>query len=164
MTEPAPGSADAARLFIAMACYEGETIKARIARGPLPVADALDYTRQVAEGLARAHEAGIVHRDIKPANLMVTDRGQVKILDFGLAKLADADLTREGTTLGLGISNVIFGFSRKVQLAERRCQRYRRGSRNRWRVGGRVAGDSALGPESLPAAAWAGEPERDLRT
>jgi len=60
-----------------------------------------------------------------------------------------------------------FGFSRKVQLAGQRCQRYRRGrrgSRDRWRVGGRVAGDSALGPESLPAAAWAGEPELDLRT
>jgi TolB-like protein len=100
VTEPTPGSPEPARLFIVMAYYAGETLKQKIARGRLPVAVAVDHAIQVADGLAAAHEAGIVHRDIKPANLMVTGRGQVKIVDFGLAKLAGAELTREGTTLG----------------------------------------------------------------
>ena len=71
-----------------MAHYEGETLKERITRGPLEVADAIGIATQVGEGLAKAHAAGIVHRDIKPASLMVTSDGTVKILDFGLVKLA----------------------------------------------------------------------------
>ncbi|MDX1579842.1 MAG: serine/threonine-protein kinase, partial [Gemmatimonadota bacterium] len=89
------------QLFIAMAFYAGETLKARLARGPLEPGKAIDIARQIAAGLERAHESGIVHRDIKPANLMLTERGEVKILDFGIAKLAgEASLTRTGTTLG----------------------------------------------------------------
>jgi tetratricopeptide (TPR) repeat protein/TolB-like protein len=95
-----PGDAGAERLFIAMAYCQGETIKARLARGPLPVADALTYAVQIAEGLAAAHDAGIVHRDVKPANLIVTERGVVKIVDFGVAKLAGTDVTRDGATVG----------------------------------------------------------------
>ncbi len=89
------------QLFIVMACYEGESLKSKIERSPLRLEEALDIAIQVAQGLAKAHEKGIVHRDIKPANVHITNDGVAKILDFGLAKLGDrSKLTKEGTTLG----------------------------------------------------------------
>ena len=75
------------QLFLVMAFYQGQALEDRLTRGPLTLAAALDIALQTAAGLNHAHSAGIVHRDIKPANLMLTDEGQVKILDFGLAQL-----------------------------------------------------------------------------
>jgi len=87
--------------FVAMAYVEGEDLKARIAARPLPLDDALDIAIQVAEGLAAAHEKGIVHRDIKPANIIVTPAGRAKVMDFGLAHVVDQTrLTKAGTTTG----------------------------------------------------------------
>ena len=88
-------------LFIAMRLYEGETLRERIAHGPLELRQALELTTQVAAGLAHAHAHGVVHRDIKPANLILTRSGQVKIVDFGIALQPDGPrLTREGVAVG----------------------------------------------------------------
>ena len=89
------------RAFIAMAFVDGETLKTRLERGPVPPAEAARLMLQVAHGLARAHHAGTVHRDVKPGNIMITPDGHAKLLDFGIAKFAGGgDLTRTGTTVG----------------------------------------------------------------
>ena len=107
------GETDDGQSYIAMACYEGENLKDRIFRAleskgdrpdrptGLTIAQSIDITGQIAGGLARAHEQGIVHRDIKPANILITEDSVVKIVDFGLAKLAgQTKLTKTGSTLG----------------------------------------------------------------
>ncbi len=92
---------DQGRTFIVMACYEGESLRERLARGPLEETEAREIALQIAEGLAAAHRKGIVHRDIKPANIFLCDDGFVRILDFGLAKLTGGpQITKDSTTLG----------------------------------------------------------------
>ena len=89
------------QLYIAMGCYEGESLKEKIKRGPLNTNEALGLATQIAAGMAKAHAKGIVHRDLKPANILLTQDGVAKVVDFGLAKLAgQVKLTREGTTVG----------------------------------------------------------------
>src|SRR5690348_5728775 len=87
------GDTDDGQLYIVMACYDGETLERRIARGPLPGDEALRIGAEIARGLGKAHERGIVHRDIKPSNIIITSDGLVKIVDFGIAKLATASGT-----------------------------------------------------------------------
>lgn len=87
--------------FLISEFLEGETLRETLDRGPLSQRKAIDYGVQIAQGLAAAHDKGIVHRDLKPENIFITRDGRVKILDFGLAKLAQAPDTRppEGATL-----------------------------------------------------------------
>ena len=102
---------DEGRPYIVMECMKGQTLQDRLARGLLKIHQIVDVGIQVADALEAAHAQGIVHRDIKPANIFLTERGQVKVMDFGLAKLLSARdahtttatieaLTSPGTTLG----------------------------------------------------------------
>ena len=100
--------------YIAMEYVKGKTLRELLADGPLPIDKLMRYASQMAEGLAKAHQAGIVHRDLKPENIIITEDGYVKILDFGLAKLAVpgeigselATAVKEGTTPGTILGTV----------------------------------------------------------
>ena len=89
--------------YLVSELLEGETVRERLRRGPVPLRKAIDYGVQIAHGLAAPHEKGIVHRDLKPENLFVTNQGRVKILDFGLAKISEAkDTSGSEPTLAQG--------------------------------------------------------------
>ena len=77
--------------FLVLEYVEGETLAARLKRGPLPVDEALEIGRQIAEAVEAAHEKGVIHRDLKPGNVMLRPDGTVKVLDFGLAKALTGD-------------------------------------------------------------------------
>ena len=89
--------------FLVLELVEGQTLAERLERGPLPIPEALEFARQMADGLGAAHDKGIVHRDLKPANVKLTPDGQVKVLDFGLAR-AYAPEGREGSAPSLSHS------------------------------------------------------------
>ena len=91
---------DDGRSFICMAYYEGQTLKKRIESGSHSVSEVNHIALQIVEGLQRAHEAGIVHCDIKPANIIVTERGEVKIVDFGIAKLVSQTRVAGAVSIG----------------------------------------------------------------
>ncbi len=89
------------KTFISMAYIEGQSLKKKIASGPLELDEAISIALQMAEGLRKAHKSGVVHRDIKSANIMVTEEGQAKIMDFGLARMTGGTLlTQEGMAMG----------------------------------------------------------------
>ena len=78
--------------YLVMELVPGQTLAERIGRGPIPVEESLRIARQIADALQAAHDRGIVHRDLKPANVKLTPDGHVKVLDFGLAKVAESDV------------------------------------------------------------------------
>ncbi len=92
---------DAGQIYIAMELIEGHTLRSRLSAG-LPLGEALDMATQIARGMARAHDKGVLHRDLKPENVMVGPEGEVKILDFGLARrlVADPDVPEDRTIAG----------------------------------------------------------------
>jgi serine/threonine protein kinase/Tfp pilus assembly protein PilF len=89
------------QMYIVMDYYEGETLKLKIEKGKLKIDESMDIAIQIAQGLQKAHEKGIIHRDIKPANIMITTDGEARILDFGLAKFkGQTKITKSGSTVG----------------------------------------------------------------
>jgi Tol biopolymer transport system component len=100
---PAPGAPAAP--YVVSELLQGQTLRETIASGPLPVRKVVDYATQIASGLAAAHEKGVIHRDLKPENLFLTRDGRIKILDFGLAKLREAEPVGAGGATMMATQN-----------------------------------------------------------
>ena len=119
--------------FLVMELVEGEDLSERIARGPIPVGEAIPIALQIAEALEAAHEQGVIHRDLKPANVRLTPDGKVKVLDFGLAKAFDPSpagdtehsqtITSTGTIAGLVLGTAAYMSPEQAagQPTDRRC-------------------------------------------
>ena len=113
---------DEGRTYVAMELVEGETLSDRLGRGALPVEDVVRYGEQLAGALAHAHARGVVHRDFKSANVVVTSEGQVKVLDFGLAKrlpreaAADTATTSRPSLTDVGVTPGTLAYMAPEQL------------------------------------------------
>jgi serine/threonine-protein kinase len=113
--------------FLVLELVEGDTLADRIARGPVPVGEALTIAKGICEALEAAHEKGVVHRDLKPANIKITRDGRVKVLDFGLAKTFAADNPEAGfsnspTLLSASVQGVILGTAAYMSPEQARGQ------------------------------------------
>ncbi|HXY42263.1 MAG TPA: protein kinase, partial [Vicinamibacteria bacterium] len=97
------------RPFLVMELVPGQTLEERLAEGPLPLPEALEVARQIAEALVAAHGSGVVHRDLKPGNIKITPDGRVKVLDFGLAKALEAADDGESTSPTLTQAGAVMG-------------------------------------------------------
>jgi hypothetical protein len=129
--ESATPEGDSTTHFLAMELVEGEDLAERLKGGPIPIDEALEVARQIAEALEEAHEKGIVHRDLKPANVKLTSDGKVKVLDFGLAKAwagdaatdSSADLSQSPTLAHTGTqAGVILGTAAYMSPEQARCR------------------------------------------
>jgi serine/threonine protein kinase/Tfp pilus assembly protein PilF len=107
------------QLYICMAYYEGKSLREKIDKGPIPFDETIKLFSQIAQGLKTAHEKNIIHRDIKPGNILLTEKGEVKIVDFGLAKLAGVDLTK--TTSSKGTAAYMCPEQIRGQKVDHRC-------------------------------------------
>jgi serine/threonine protein kinase/tetratricopeptide (TPR) repeat protein len=110
--------------YLVSELLHGETLRARVKRGPIPLEESMEYARQIARGLAAAHEKGIVHRDLKPENLFLTKDGQIKILDFGLAKQTRPELAEaksEGLATEAGVVMGTVGYMSPEQVRGQRA-------------------------------------------
>ena len=133
------------RTALVMELVEGEDLSERLKRGAIPLVEALGIARQIAEALEAAHDKGVIHRDLKPANVKVTPEGEVKVLDFGLAKALEGSGTGPGTRFGRG------GHPHR-RLGDSRRDRHGHGGLHEPRAGERV-GRSTSAPTS-GRSAW----------
>jgi hypothetical protein len=155
--------ADGSARFLVMELVSGQTLAARLARGPLPVPEAIALAGQLADALATAHGHGILHRDLKPANLMLTPEGRLKVLDFGLAKAADAaggaaDAAATGAGVVLGTPAYMAPEQASGEPVDRRADVWAFGCVLFEMLAGRRAFPGAS-PSTVLAAVLAGEPD-----
>ena len=129
---------------LVMELVDGEDLSAHIARGPIPVDEAMPIARQIAEALEAAHEKGIIHRDLKPANIKVTRRRQVKVLDFGLAKALDPDAATSSSSPNMTHSPTLTSsrHAGRHHPRHRGVHEPRAGARARRSTGARTSGRS----------------------
>lgn len=108
--------------FIVTELLEGESLRQRLQSGPLPQCKSIEIASQIARGLGAAHEKGIVHRDIKPDNIFICSDGQVKILDFGLARLSSSDSSRDATLTLQTSAGIVLGTAAYMSPEQARGQ------------------------------------------